>query len=110
MRITRVNYPEFYRENRQLMIFVDSEIHRIATDLYEDEHYTAYEEAFHTIFDELECEDYPGVYIHDTFVLTGPLVGAIQMYCEDGMQETIEEMREDFLTWEHPSLTAAQRN
>jgi hypothetical protein len=95
MKITPENYTEFYTKNRQLVIFAETGITRLAHDSWDQDHID-YTEAFATIFDDL-WDVMSQSYIHPEFlfILGDPeMIKAMKLFCEEGLEMTVKDIRE----------------
>ena len=92
-RLTQSNYSEFYRDNKNLVLFIEEGIGKLAHDMWDEDHIN-YEEAFDTIFDDIKGEGEFYMPENLSFVLSDPrIIEGLREYAERGLQETVEEIR-----------------
>lgn len=94
------NYTEFFRLNRELVLFTEQALHDLAEDNFHEDGLHP-ENAFETIFDDyLWAENpenkTPSIYLHDDWYFFGDTVRELRVFCEKGFEETVSEMRADW--------------
>lgn len=112
MKITDANYGDFFRANTAMMRFTERHILALAEDNWRED-FIDFDETFDTIFDEYGLDngsyDVPRDGARHGFGVTAEQAEALKEYCSTGLEEMIDEWRNESRTTS-PCLTAAQRN